>query len=83
VRTETLVAVDFGPSGGRVPDVDRLASGIGGAAVSFTTASQPHWRTGEPQIVHRVVFDADRLRNTEAHGIGYRCGFVVHIEAAS
>jgi hypothetical protein len=75
-RTETLVAFDWNnadlPIG---PVLDFLSD----AFVTHTTETRPHWNTGAPQLVHLVAFDADRVRNTEVHGAGYRAGFVVHI----
>lgn len=80
-RIETLVAADFGPGlSGVQPDLDTLVTRLGDAVIEVTSSTRPHWRTGEPQPVHRVRFDTARLRNTDAHGIGFRTGFVVHIE---
>lgn len=78
--TYTLVAVDCGPTQGVTPNFDHLVSRLGDAVIGIVTGTEPHWKTGAPQTVHRIELDANRLRNTEAHGIGYRCAFLVHID---
>lgn len=77
--TYVLVALDWPRNDGFVPNLPHLLALIGEHVVSVDTGEQSHHRTGEPIPVHRIAVAAT-LRNTEAHGMGYRCGFVVHIE---
>lgn len=78
MRAQTLVAMNIGTGDRDIAPVLRF---VGEALLDHQVIVSPHWRTKEPQIVHHVVFDADRVRNTEVHGIGYRAGFTVHIES--
>jgi len=78
---QTVVALDLGPVQGVTPDVDRLVERMGDAVVDVITLTIPDPRSGRDGTVteHRVNFDADRLRNTEANGMAYRLGFVAHV----
>jgi len=50
------------------------------ALLDHASAMVPKGTTGEPHLVHRVGFDAHKVRNTHVHGVGFRCGFLVSIE---
>lgn len=77
---QVLSAMDFGPNGAVVPDLDALVSAMGDAVLRVVTHEVPHWKDADRKVVeHLVVFDAGILRNTEAHGMGYRRGFVVSV----
>lgn len=78
MKAQTLVAMNHGAGDRSIEPVLRF---IDQALLDHQVITQPHWRTKEPNIVHRVTFDADQVRNTEVHGIGYRAGFIVHIES--
>lgn len=77
---QVLVAVDWENSG-RSPEpvLDFLREHD--ALVAHEVGWQAHWKTGETQPVHRFRFDAGKVRNTEVHGVGFRAGFVVHVES--
>lgn len=52
-----------------------------GAFVEYEARGVPHWRDADRIIpTHLIRFDASKFRNTEVHGLGYRHGFVCHIE---
>lgn len=78
-NVQVLSAMDFGAAYGRTPDLDALVADLGDALLRTITHEVPHWRDGHAVTEHLLVFDAGRLRNTEAHGMGYRRGFVVCI----
>lgn len=78
-RPQVLVCQDY--DGGRFisPVLERIAKE--GALGGVTLKQIPHWRDAERIIpTYYVTFDAGRLRNTEAHGIGCRYGFVCHVQ---
>lgn len=75
IRTQTLVLMDYSGEGDlkavltKVPWVDR------------STGVTAHYRDPDRTVpTHRIVFDIDQIRNTNAHGIGCNAGFVCHIE---
>ena len=70
-----LHATDWDGTGQVQPILDFLGEDL----ISHETGSQPHWQTGEPQTVHTFTFSRD-TRNTHAHGVGFRAGFVVNCE---
>lgn len=76
-RIEILKATEWP---GMDHDLDRLLGMMGEHVVSIEHTTEPHWQTGEPLPVHRIRFDASQLRDTHAHGMGYRCGFQVGLE---
>lgn len=78
VKAQTLVAIDFTGSG---LDIAPVLAFAGDAVLHHRAGETPHWRSGEPLPTHWVTFDADRVRNTEIHGAGYRAGFTVHVES--
>lgn len=71
-RVETLVAIEWDS---RNVGVDELIRQLGDAFLSVETTVREDGRKR-----HALRFDTGLLRNTEAHGKGFRCGFVVHIE---
>ena len=75
-RHEILHATDMGD---RTVSLDDLIARIGPAFVKYERGQD---RTGKDRTVHLITFDTSILRNTEAHGMGYRAGFVVHITDA-
>lgn len=82
VRTETLVAIDWSGADRDIEPVRHFIRATGGADAlgKVTPFDFTKDRTGEVVAAWRVDFDADRVRNTEVHGAGFRAGFVVHIE---
>lgn len=77
--TETLVAVDF--DGDDLPIEPVIAYLLdAGADPQVETGTEPHWRTGAPQTVHRLAYDGTAARSTHVHGVGFRAGFIVHCE---
>lgn len=75
-----LVAVDWDNDGLDISHVTQRMPAD--SIIAVLSAEQPHWKTGAPQPVHRILFDATQIRDTEVHGIGYRFGFLVTIEQA-
>lgn len=75
-RPETLVAVDWSNEG---LDIAPVLAFVGDALISHESGEQTHWKTGAVQPFHRVTFDSRAIRNTEVHGRGYGCGFLVNI----
>ena len=76
-RVETLVALDYGRNLG----LQELLRRLGDAVVSVESTQVPD--ACKPEVIrdrHAIRFDTGLLRNTEAHGIGFHCGFVVHVE---
>jgi hypothetical protein len=82
VRTQTLVAIDWNGADRDIEPVRHFIRKNGGpdALVDVTPVDFTKDRTGEVVGCWRVTFDADKVRNTEVHGAGYRAGFVSHIE---
>lgn len=85
---QVLSAMDFGPDRfGRTPDVDALVADLGDALLRVVTHQLPDCRRdAAPDATvaeHLLVFDAGMLRNTEAHGMGYRRAFVVCVRQLS
>jgi hypothetical protein len=70
--TYDLVAIDLDDNGLKL---ETLLSRIGDALVSYKLEKS---YSGAP--AHRLTISSAKLRNTEAHGIGYRLGFLVHCE---
>lgn len=77
MNTYTLQATEFHPD--KEYDIDALLASIGSALVSHTIGTTPHWKTGTPLVDHRIVIDRSKMRDTVAHGYGYRYGFIVTI----
>ena len=73
-----LVAIDYDNAG---LDISVLTKRLGAAVLSVTRTMEPRHRTGELMPVYRIRLDGNLLRNTEAHGIGYRSGYIVNNEA--
>lgn len=79
---EALVAIDWEGGHDIQPVLDRLAEV--GALMGIQTGPYSLPNPGGDRVErtrHVVTFDRNMIRDTEAHGIGYRAGFVVHIEA--
>ncbi|HMJ75152.1 MAG TPA: hypothetical protein VK507_04220 [Iamia sp.] len=81
-NVQVLSAMDFGPGrSGVTPNLDVLVADLGGALLRVVTHQVADCRRDAgPDVTvaeHLLVFDAGRLRNTEAHGMGFRRGFVV------
>lgn len=77
-RTQTLVAIDWDGGTDIAPVLDRLGVAVSHyviTTISTTSNGQPVEKTA-----HRIRFNTAVIRNTEAHGIAYRAGFVSHIE---
>ena len=72
--THVLVALDLNDEG----DVRAVLDFLGDALVSHETGTQTFG--GAARAVHRFSFDRT-VRNTHAHGVGYRAGFMVHCES--
>lgn len=79
-RVETLVAVEWDDRVLVTVEglIERLRQHAGADEAVRDVVT--HVR-GDGRPEHRVAIDTGLIRNTEAHGVGYRCGFVVHIEA--
>lgn len=79
-RPETLVAIDF--DGGTL-DITPVVEAITAAGAMLDRTVDLDWQDfrGVTRPRHEITFDANVLRNTEVHGIGYRAGFIVHIES--
>jgi len=76
MNAQTLVAMNWSGAGDIRIVLHRLADTV----IEHVETTTPHYKTGEPIETHRVTFDANRIRNTNVHGIAYRAGFVSHIE---
>ena len=74
---QTLVLVDWESRRNcPVRDVQSVIDRVGDAMLRYDR------RTIDPKgrVEHRIVFDANQLRNTHAHGFGCQFGFVTHID---
>lgn len=82
MRVEVLVAVEYGASEPRPLDIEPVLAQLrrAGGLVGHEVTSIPHHASGRPMRTHRVAFDATAIRNTDVHGMGYRAGFLSHIE---
>jgi hypothetical protein len=83
---QVLVAEDYRNRGLNVDDVVASLRSIGGdkAVLAVTPTERVETlRSGDRRTVKgaRITFDTNHIRNTVAHGIGFRHGFVVHIES--
>jgi hypothetical protein len=77
-HVETLVAVEWDSRHLGLDElVARLRKYAGEAAVLVVTTEL----RSDGRTEHRIEFDTGLIRNTDAHGIGYRCGFVVNVES--
>ena len=77
MNVQTLVATDYDGLG---LDISPVLAFIGGATVSVDRGTYRHFRTGVELPEYRITFDADQVRNTVVHGVGFNAGFVVSIE---
>lgn len=77
MNTYTLQATEFDPE--REYDIDALLASLGDAVVTHHTGTVAHWKTGAPLVDHRIDIDRSKMRDTVAHGYGYRYGFIVTI----
>lgn len=85
MHMETLVAMDMKSDGTDIQPVIAYVKNEGGdsAFLGWVAESKPHWRDENlTTTIHRVCFDADKVRNTYVHGAGFRAGFVCHVEPA-
>lgn len=73
-----LVAIDYDNAG---LDISVLTKRLGTAVLGVTKTMEPQHRTGALMPVYRIRLDGSILRNTEAHGIGYRSGYIVNTES--
>lgn len=76
---DCLVAVDWKAEG---LDIAPVLAFLGDAVIDHVETLQPYagTKTGPEQPVHRVTFDRSKVRPAHAHGVGYRAGFLVHLE---
>jgi len=75
----TLVAIDWDGSA----DQSRLLSNLAHAGISRKESSMNHWKTGVAMQVHTLVLNGSLIRNTTAHYLACKSGFVAHVEAAA
>lgn len=81
MRVEVLVAIDWSDDGLDIEPVRHFVRSQGGSDALVGVVPVDHVKpSGVVVPCWRVSFDADRVRNTEVHGVSYRAGFVSHVE---
>lgn len=76
-RVLTLTAEDHRGTA----DLDRLAADLGDALVAVSDFERRDERTGRVIPGARLTIDSSRIRDTHAHGLACRAGFVAWLEA--
>jgi hypothetical protein len=77
VKTYRLVAIETNRTG--AAQLTALRNALGPAMQSHEIGTMDI--SGKPRRTHTFTLDSALMRNTVAHGYGFQCGYLVHIES--